>query len=101
MCLTEKATVDKKGKFKIATKCGIVRTPGGIAYDSSAAHIKKSCQGMSVERGFITKVVDRFLAGSLERLGVDCIDLYYLHRYDRKTPIEETMGAFKARNLTL
>ena len=27
---------------------------------------------------------------------MDCIDLYYLHRYDRKTPIEETMGAFKA-----
>lgn len=35
---------------------------------------------------------------SLERLGIDCIDLYYLHRYDMKTPLEETMGAFKVSN---
>ena len=34
-------------------------------------------------------------AASLERLGVDCIDLYYLHRYDLKTPIEDTMRGFK------
>lgn len=30
---------------------------------------------------------------SLERLGTDCIDLYYLHRLDRKVPIEDTVGA--------
>ena len=34
-------------------------------------------------------------SGSLDRLGVDCIDLYYLHRYDMKSPIEETFAAFK------
>ena len=78
-----------------------MNTPEGVGLDSSAEHIKKSCQGLSAGKRVIFWGDDHVIAGSLERLGIDCIDLYYLHRYDRKTPIEETMGAFKARQATL
>jgi aryl-alcohol dehydrogenase-like predicted oxidoreductase len=37
----------------------------------------------------------RAVEGSLQRLGVDAIDLYYLHRKDPAVPIEETVGAMK------
>ncbi len=37
--------------------------------------------------------VKQAVEGSLQRLGVDCIDLYYLHRVDPNTPIEDTVGA--------
>ena len=37
--------------------------------------------------------VRRAIEGSLQRLGVDHVDLYYLHRVDPDTPIEETVGA--------
>ena len=37
----------------------------------------------------------RAVEGSLQRLGVDVIDLYYLHRKDPAVPIEETVGAMK------
>ena len=47
----------------------------GIAIDSSPAKVRASCEG------------------SLKRLGVDCIDLYYQHRPDPKVPIEETVKA--------
>ena len=32
---------------------------------------------------------------TLERLGIDCLDLYYLHRQDGVTPVEDTVKAFK------
>ena len=62
----------------LATKCGIVRDPGdpgrrGI--DGSPKYIRASIEG------------------SLERLRVDHVDLYQLHRVDAKTPIEESVGA--------
>jgi len=73
-----KAIAGRREKFKIATKCGVIMEPDKpLGLNSSAEHVKKSCQG------------------SLERLGIDCIDLYYLHRYDMQTPIEETFTAFK------
>jgi pyridoxine 4-dehydrogenase len=50
----------------------------GISLDGSEAHIRTA------------------LAGSLRDLGVDCIDLYQLHRVDPATPIEETMRVFRA-----
>jgi aryl-alcohol dehydrogenase-like predicted oxidoreductase len=61
----------------VATKCGIYPlTPGpGIVADGSPATIRKSCDE------------------SLQRLGTDMIDLYYLHRIDPRTPIEESVGA--------
>src|SRR5438477_1100656 len=64
----------------LATKCGIVRGADGqgSALDGSPAEITRSCEQ------------------SLERLGIDVIDLFYLHRVDPKTPIEDSVGAMAA-----
>jgi aryl-alcohol dehydrogenase-like predicted oxidoreductase len=62
----------------IATKFGILRDPkepGFRGINGKADYVRKSCEG------------------SLRRLQIDCIDLYYLHRVDPDTPIEETVGA--------
>jgi aryl-alcohol dehydrogenase-like predicted oxidoreductase len=62
----------------LATKFGIVRDPatGAIAgVDGTPAHVRES------------------IDGSLRRLGTDHVDLYYLHRPDPATPIEDTVGA--------
>src|SRR5579859_5467903 len=67
----------RQGVF-LATKFGIVRdphNPSGRTVDGSAAHVREACDA------------------SLKRLKVQHIDLYYLHRADPKTPIEETAGA--------
>ncbi|MCW3028454.1 MAG: hypothetical protein JWN81_1665 [Solirubrobacterales bacterium] len=51
--------------------------------------------GMSrEERGLSAATIKRALEGSLERLGIDRIDLYYAHQDDPDTPLEETLGAF-------
>src|SRR5882724_999610 len=57
----------------LATKCGILppTSGGGLGVDGSPAHITASCDE------------------SLSRLGTDVIDLFYLHRVDPNTPIEE------------
>jgi aryl-alcohol dehydrogenase-like predicted oxidoreductase len=57
----------------IATKLGIGQDPPGLSAEA-------------IERG---------AARSLERLGIDTIDLYYAHRDDPDTPLEETLGAFQ------
>jgi aryl-alcohol dehydrogenase-like predicted oxidoreductase len=62
----------------IATKFGIVRTGSGPLdrrIDGSAKYVKQACEE------------------SLQRLGIGTIDLYYQHRVDPNTPIEETVGA--------
>ena len=60
----------------IATKFGFRIENGGIAgVDGSPANVRRACEG------------------SLKRLGVDVIDLYYQHRVDPNVPIEETVGA--------
>jgi len=64
-----------RDQLVIATKFGIYSENGQFKFDSSAATVKKSCEG------------------SLKSLGVDYIDLYYQHRVDPNTPIEETVGA--------
>ena len=56
----------------IATKVGMGRDPAGL----SRARIRRGIEG------------------SLERLGIDTVDLYYAHRDDPDTPLEETLGAF-------
>ena len=50
-------------------------------------------QGMKVrgDRQYVREAVQ----GSLERLGVDCIDLFYQHRVDRTVPVEETWSELK------
>jgi aryl-alcohol dehydrogenase-like predicted oxidoreductase len=72
------AIKDKRDKVVIATKFGIVRDPKdpnvrGI--NGKPDYVRRSCEA------------------SLRRLGVETIDLYYQHRVDPNTPIEETVGA--------
>src|ERR671935_509605 len=64
----------------IATKFGIIRDPANAEFrgiNGKPDHVKRACEG------------------SLRRLQVDCVDLYYQHRVDPDTPIEETLGAMK------
>ena len=62
----------------IATKFGILRDPA-----------KPEFRGISGKPDYVRQACE----GSLKRLGVDCIDLYYQHRVDPDTPIEDTIGA--------
>jgi len=74
--LVGKALKDRRDGAFIATKFGINRQPDGSAVtDGSPANVRRAVEG------------------SLSRLGVDHIDLYYQHRIDPNTPIEETVGA--------
>jgi aryl-alcohol dehydrogenase-like predicted oxidoreductase len=76
--LIAKAIRGKRGQVFIATKFGIVRdssNPHARGVDGSPAYIRHSVEG------------------SLKRLGVETIDLYYQHRIDPQTPIEDTVGA--------
>ena len=74
--LVGKATKGQRDKYVIATKFGFISNrPGVEGLDSTPENIR-----LAVE-------------GSLTRLGTDYIDLYYQHRVDPSTPIEETMGA--------
>jgi len=76
--LVGKALAGRRDGAVIATKFGIVRDPD----DPS----KRAING---RREYVRQACD----GSLTRLGVDHIDLYYQHRVDPDTPIEETVGA--------
>jgi 1-deoxyxylulose-5-phosphate synthase len=49
--------------------------------------------GDETDHGLSAVQIEKQLHRSLERLGVDCIDLYQCHRYDKETPLEETMEA--------
>lgn len=67
----------KRDEIVLATKCGIIRQKGKYErrIDSSPAYIKLACEA------------------SLKRLGVDAIDLFYLHRLNPDVAIEESVGA--------
>ena len=67
---------ESKADIKIATKFGIVRNPGEYkrSINNSAAYAQQACEA------------------SLRRLGVERIDLYYVHRVNRDQPIEDTIG---------
>ncbi len=75
--LVGRALGPRRSDIVLATKCGIITaSPGpGIDADGSPAAIAASCDE------------------SLQRLGTDVIDLFYLHRVDPKVPIEESVGA--------
>ena len=68
----------------IGTKGGMVRSGPGTRENPGI-----SCNGTEPH-------IRRAIEGSLRDLGVDCIDLYQLHRVDPATPIEETMQVFRA-----
>ena len=78
--LVGRALQGRRDQVVLATKFGLVshdgRVPAGL--DSSPANVRTAAEG------------------SLKRLGTDHIDLYYQHRVDPSTPIEETMGALAA-----
>jgi aryl-alcohol dehydrogenase-like predicted oxidoreductase len=76
--LVGRAIKGKRDKVVLATKFGIVRDPANPqvrSVNGKPDYIRRSCEG------------------SLKRLGIETIDLYYQHRVDPATPIEETVGA--------
>ncbi len=76
--LVGRALAGRRDEAVVATKFGIVRDPDDPAkrgFNGRPEYVRQSCDG------------------SLTRLGVDTIDLYYLHRVDPGTPIEDTVGA--------
>ena len=76
--LVGRAIAGRRDEFELATKFGFNVNPDdptARAVDGSPENVRRACDG------------------SLERLGVDHIDLYYQHRIDPDVPIEETVGA--------
>ena len=75
--LVGRAVKDRRDRVVLATKFGNQRGEDGsyLGINGSPDYVRKACDA------------------SLERLGVDHIDLYYQHRVDDKVPIEETIGA--------
>src|SRR5205823_10828776 len=76
--LVGRAIEGRRDEVVVATKFGVVRdqsNPGIRGLDGSPAYAKQACDA------------------SLRRLGVEAIDLYYVHRVDPQKTIEETVGA--------
>ena len=76
--LLKKALIGKRRQAVIATKFGIKRDPNDPKTRTicgTPEYVREACDA------------------SLSRLGIDCIDLYYLHRIDKGVPIEDTVGA--------
>ena len=78
--LVGQAIQDRRDRAIVASKFGVVRGQDGSSqgFNGRPEYVKAACEA------------------SLERLGIDVIDLYYLHRVDPNTPIEETVGAMAA-----
>ena len=77
--LVGKAVAGRRDEVQLATKFGNERRPDGswVGINGRPEYVRAACDA------------------SLQRLGVDHIDLYYQHRVDRTVPIEETVGAMK------
>src|SRR6476469_4432588 len=77
--LVGKAIKGRRDEVQLATKFGNERLPDGtmVGINGSPDYVRSACDA------------------SLQRLGVDHIDLYYQHRVDKTVPIEETVGAMK------
>lgn len=74
--LVGRALAGRRDQAFLATKFGNIRHPDGRReVDGSPAHVRAACEA------------------SLERLGTDRIDLFYVHRIDPNVPIEDTVGA--------
>ena len=75
--LVGRALKGRRHQVVLATKFGNVRGPKGefLGVNGRPEYVKQACEG------------------SLKRLGVEVIDLYYQHRVDKKVPIEDTVGA--------
>src|SRR3954465_2441152 len=90
--LVGRAIADRRDKVVLATKFGNVRGPNGerLGISGKPDYVRQACEA------------------SLKRLNVEVIDLYYQHRVDPETPIEDTVGAManlvrqgKARHIGL
>jgi aryl-alcohol dehydrogenase-like predicted oxidoreductase len=77
--LVGKAIAGQRDEVVLATKFGNERNPDGswVGINGRPEYVRRACDA------------------SLQRLGVDAIDLYYQHRVDRTVPVEETWGALK------
>jgi aryl-alcohol dehydrogenase-like predicted oxidoreductase len=77
--LVGKAVAGRRDEVQLATKFGNERNPDGswVGINGTPDYVRSACDA------------------SLERLGVDHLDLYYQHRVDKSVPIEETVGAMK------
>jgi len=73
--LVGRVLANRRGDAVLATKFAIVREGDSRRIDSSPAYLRRAVDA------------------SLRRLGIDTIDLYYMHRWDGVTPIEDTVGA--------
>eukprot|EP00803_Ostreobium_quekettii_P009995 evm.model.scf_2719.2 EVM.evm.TU.scf_2719.2 scf_2719:10984-13640(-) len=77
--LVGQAIKGKRDEFEVATKFGFEIKNGTMTgFDSTPANVRKVCED------------------SLKRLNIDCIDLFYQHRVDPYTPIEDTFSELKA-----
>lgn len=72
--LLGRAIKDRRDGLVIATKFGFIGPDGSFGINSQPANIRRACEG------------------SLQRLGIDTIDLYYQHRVDPDVPIEDVVG---------
>ncbi len=77
--LVGRAISGRRDEVQLATKFGNERNPDGswVGINGTPEYVARACDA------------------SLQRLGVDHIDLYYQHRVDRRVPIEDTVGAMK------
>jgi aryl-alcohol dehydrogenase-like predicted oxidoreductase len=75
--LVGSAVMHRRTEFTLASKCVLDVIDGKRALDGRPESIRRT------------------LDGALERLGTDHIDLYYLHRLDKKVPVEESVGELK------
>ncbi|MFI7129568.1 aldo/keto reductase [Nonomuraea sp. NPDC050153] len=73
--LVGRAVKDRRDEVVLATKFGVKRGGGARSIENSPEYIRAACDA------------------SLRRLGVDHIDLYYMHRRNRNVPVEESVGA--------
>jgi aryl-alcohol dehydrogenase-like predicted oxidoreductase len=75
--LVGRAIADRRSEIRISTKCGAIETqPGTVIRNARPEYIREACDA------------------SLQRLGIDVIDLYLLHRLDPEVPLIESWGAF-------
>lgn len=74
--LVGRALAGRRNRYVVATKFGNLRLPDGtLTVNGRPEYVARACDA------------------SLRRLGIECIDLYYLHRVDPSVPIEDTVGA--------
>ena len=73
--LVGEALADRRGEYVLASKCGMFRGPDGKRLiDGRPEVLRETCED------------------SLKRLKTEVIDLYYLHRWDKQVPVEDSVG---------